>query len=184
MSKKNLATQDIIAFNISYPYQYKNYSLFTSLGGNYSKYKADFGTGRKISLDAMGLNLFVQNSYKFKKNWTAELSGFYNAPTIYQGNFKGKAMGSVDMGVSKLLMKGKATIKAAVSDIFRTQRFNALSDFAGQQMRFIVQSETRQFKLSMNLRFGNTSMKPSKQKAAGAEDELKRVQQGSGGLGN
>jgi hypothetical protein len=184
ISKKNLATQDIVAFNISYPYQYKNYSLFTNLSANYSKYQADFGTGRKINLAATGMSLFVQNSLKFRKTWTAELSGFYNAPTIYQGNFKGKAMGSLDIGLSKQVMKGRATIKASVSDIFRTQRFNALSDFAGQQMRFKVLSESRQFKLNMSLRFGNSSMKPPKQKAGGTEDELKRVQQGNGGIGS
>jgi hypothetical protein len=36
----------------------------------------------------------------------------------------------------------------------------------------------------MSLRFGNSNMKPSKQKAGGTEEELKRVQQGSGGIGS
>jgi iron complex outermembrane recepter protein len=92
VSRKNLATQDIVNLSVSYPYQHKSYSLFTSLSSNYSKYKADFGTGRKVHLDAVGFSLFVQNSLKFKKTWTAELSGFFNAPTIYQGSFKGRSI--------------------------------------------------------------------------------------------
>lgn len=183
-TKKNLATQDIASFNLSYPFQYKSYSLFTNISSNYSKYKADFGTGRKVDLGAFGFNLFAQNSLKFKKTWTAELSGFYNAPTIYMGNFKGKAMYNVDAGLSKQVMKGRATIKAAMSDVFHSMKFRATSNFAGQQTNFSFRQESRQFKLSFNLRFGSNTVKAARQRASGAEDELKRVQQSNGLIGN
>lgn len=185
ISKKNLATQDIVSITISYPFQYKSYSLFTNISSNYSKYHADFGTGRKVDLDAVGFNFFAQNSLKFAKTWTAELSGFYNAPTIYQGSFKGKSIYSIDAGMQKQIMKGKATIKTSVSDIFRTMRFRATSDFAGQSTRFGSRWESRQFKLSFNYRFGNNGVKPARQRSGGADDELKRVQQSNGvGIGN
>jgi iron complex outermembrane receptor protein len=182
-SKKNLATQDIISLSISYPFQYKTYSLFTSLGSNYSKYEADFGAGRKVNLNAFGLNIFMQHSLKFAKTYTAELSSFYNAPTIYMGSFKGRAMGGVDAGISKQIMKAKATIKASVSDIFYTQKFRATSDFAGQTMKISMRPESRQLKLAFNYRFGNTKVKPARQRSTGAEEETKRVQQGGGVLG-
>jgi len=184
VSKKNLATQDIISFNMSYPFQYKSYSLFTSISSNYSEYKADFGTGRKVDLGAFGFNLFVQNSLKFAKTWTAELSGFYNAPTIYQGSFKGKSMYNVDAGLSKQVMKGRATVKASMSDVFHTMKFRATSDFAGQTMDFSFRQESQQFKLSINYRFGNNGVKPARQRVSGAEEETKRVQQSGGVLGN
>ncbi|MGZ8544260.1 MAG: outer membrane beta-barrel family protein, partial [Flavisolibacter sp.] len=182
VSKRNLATQDIVHLSISYPFQYKSYSLFTSVSSNYSKYKADFGTGRKVELDAVGFNIFLQNSLKISKTLTAELSGFYNAPTVYMGNFKGKSIYSVDAGLSALCMKGRATLKASVSDIFQTMRFSGVSDFAGQVMRFSYRQESRQFKLALNYRFGNNGVKAARQRSTGAEDELKRVQQGGGGV--
>jgi iron complex outermembrane recepter protein len=185
VSKKNLATQDIISLTASYPFQYKSYSLFTSISSNYSMYKADFGTGRKVDLDAIGFNIFMQHSVKFAKTWTGELSGFFNAPTIYNGTFQGKSIYSIDAGLSKQLFKGKSTIKASVSDLFYTMRFRAVSDFAGQVMRFNVRSESRQFKINFTYRLGNNGVKPARQRATGAEDETKRVQQSSGvGLGN
>jgi outer membrane beta-barrel protein/carboxypeptidase family protein len=184
VSKKNLATQDIVNFNVSYPFQYKSYSLFTNISTNYSKYNADFGTGRKVDLDAFGFNLFVQNSLKFAKTWTAELSGFYNAPTIYMGSFKGKSIYSADAGLSKLIMKGRATVKASLSDVFNTMRFRAVSDFAGQTTDFSFRQESRQFKLSLSFRFGNNGVKPARQRVSGAEEELKRTQQGGGVIGN
>jgi iron complex outermembrane receptor protein len=183
-SKKNLATQDIINFNVSYPFQYKSYSLFTNISSNYSKYKADFGTGRKVDLNAFGFNFFAQNSLKFAKTWTAELSGFYNAPTIYMGNFKGKSIYNVDAGLSKQVMKGKAVIKTSVSDVFHSMKFRATSNFAGQETKFTYRQESRQLKLSFNYRFGSNTVKAARQRTSGAEDELKRVQQSGGILGN
>ena len=184
ISRKNLATQDIVSFNISYPFQYKSYSLFTNIISNYSKYQADFGTGRKVDLNAFGFNLFVQNSLKFAKTWTAELSGFYNAPTIYMGSFKGKSIYNIDAGMSKQIMKGKATVKASVSDVFHTMQFRAESNFAGQVTNFSYRQESQQFKLAMNYRFGNNGVKPARQRAGGAEEELKRVQQSGGVIGS
>jgi hypothetical protein len=184
VSKKNLATQDIVNLNVSYPFQYKSYSLFTNISSNYSTYKADFGTGRKVDLNAFGFNLFMQNSLKFAKTWTAELSGFYNAPTIYMGSFKGKSIYNVDAGLSKIIMKGKATVKASVSDVFNTMKFRATSDFAGQATTFSYRQESQQFKLSLNYRFGSNTVKAARQRTSGAEEELKRVQSGGGVLGN
>ena len=40
-TKKNLATQDIVSFNLSYPFQYKWYSFFTNVNASYSSYKAN-----------------------------------------------------------------------------------------------------------------------------------------------
>jgi hypothetical protein len=184
VSKKNLATQDIVNLNLSYPYMYKTYTLFTNISANYSKYKADFGTGRKVDLNAIGFNLFVQNSLKFKKTWTAELSGFFNAPTVYQGSLKGKLMYSVDAGLSKQCLKGKATIKASLSDIFYSQRFRASTDFAGQHTAFAYRQESRMLKLNFSYRFGNNGVKQARQRTSGAEEETKRVQTGSGMIGN
>ncbi|MEO8172640.1 MAG: outer membrane beta-barrel family protein, partial [Sediminibacterium sp.] len=183
-TKKNLATQDILNLNVSYPFQYKTYSLFTSITTNYSKYQADFGTGRKVDLDAFGFNLFAQNSVKFSKTWTAELSGFYNAPTVYQGSFKGQAVYSVDAGISKQVMKGQGVVKVSVSDLFNTLRFRATSDFAGQATVFSFKQETQQLKLSFSYRFGNNGVKPARQRTTGAEEETKRVQSAGGVIGN
>jgi hypothetical protein len=117
ISKKNLATQDIASLTASYPFSYKSYSLFTNISTNYSIYHADFGEGRKVDLDAFGFNFFAQNSLKFAKTWTAELSGFYNAQPFTREVLK-EDLYIVLMQVCKNSMKGKATIKASVSDLF------------------------------------------------------------------
>ena len=121
ITQKNLATQDVVSFNVSYPFMYKNYMWITNLNSSYSKYKADFGGGnRNVNLDVLAYSVFMQHSLKFskKKTWTAEVSGFYNSPTIWQGTFESKRMWSVDGGIQKTILKGQGTLKASVSDIF------------------------------------------------------------------
>lgn len=184
VSKKNLATQDVINLSLSYPYQHKAYSLFTSINSNYSKYKADFGTGRKVDLDAVGFTIFMQHSLRFAKTWTGEISGFYNSPTIYQGSFKARSVYSMDGGLSKQFLNGKALVKTSVSDVFHTLKFRAKSDFAGQITSFRFQGESQQFKLNLTYKFGSNKVKPARQRITGSEEEAKRTLQGSGMLGN
>lgn len=182
VTQKNLAKQDIISLNISYPFQHKSYMVFANISSNYAMYKADFGPGRKVDQSAFGLTLYAQNSLKFgkTKTWTAELTGFYVAPSIQQGAFRSDALWNVDGGLSKQLWKNKATIKASYSDIFHSFRFNAKQDFAGQLTRVRAQWESYQFKLNFVYRFGSTQVKAARNRNIGAEEETKRTQGESG----
>lgn len=185
ITKRNLATQDIVNLNISYPFMYKSYTVFGNISTNYSRYKADFGEGRKVDLDAFGFNFFAQNSLKFGKTkaWTAELTGFYNAPTIYMGSFKGRSLWSVDAGIQKQVLNGRGTVKASMSDVFGTLEFRGQTEFAGQKSVFSSNWEAQQFKLSLVFRFGSAQVKAARNRTTGAEEEAKRTQGGGGGIG-
>lgn len=183
MSKRNLASQDIVSLNISYPFQYKAYSVFANMNANYSHYKANFGEGRTIDLKPFAVTVYAQNSLRFAKTWTAELTGFYNSPTVWQGAVKANAMWSVDAGLQKQLFNNKATLKASVSDVFNSMKFKGHTDFAGQKGDVDVKWESQQFKLSLNFRFGSNTVKAARQRNTGAEEETKRVQQSNGGMG-
>lgn len=184
MTKKNLATQDVVSLGITYPFSYKALSVFANVNANYSMYHADFGNNREIDADAFGLTAMTQASYKFAKTWTAEIVAFYNAPTIYQGTFRAQSMWMLEPGVQKQLFNGKGNLKASVGDVFKGIQFRAKSDFAGQVVNFNMNPETRLFKLNFTYRFGSTTVKAARQKNTGAEDELKRAQgDGGGGIG-
>jgi hypothetical protein len=179
----NIASQDITNLNVSYPFQYKNYSLFTNVNGYYSQYKADFGAGRNINLDVWAVNIYAQNSYRFGKGWSAEVSGFYSSPSIWQGTLKTSSIWSADAGLQKQILKGNGTIKASVSDVFKTLKWSANSHFAGQDVDVAGRNESRQLRLNFTYRFGNKNMKAARQYKTGLEEESSRAQ-GSGGLGH
>ena len=183
ITKKNLAQQDIVSLNISYPFQYKKFGLFANLNSFYSHYKADFGGGnRTIDLDVFAFTFFAQSSLQFGKGWTAELSGWYSSPSIWQGTFKSKAMGSLDAGMQKVIFKGKGNLKASVSDVFRTMKWRGVSDFSGQYLRASGGWDSRQFKLALTWRFGSSQVKSARQRKTGLEDESKRVGSQGGGI--
>ena len=54
--------------------------------------------------------------------------------------------------------------------------------FSGQQSIFYGKPESRQFKLSFNMRFGSTQVKASRQRKSAIEEENKRTES-SGGMG-
>lgn len=178
---KNLASQNITSLAVSYPFQYKQYSLFANINVHYSTYKADYGQGRNLALDVWAFHFYAQNTFRFGDGWTAELSGFYASPSIWQGTLRTTAIWSADAGLQKQLPGKKFTIKASVSDLFKTLQWTATSNFVGQQVVAAGRPDSRQFKLSLTYRFGNSGVKAARQLATGTEDESKRVQ-GSGGL--
>ncbi len=184
ITKKNLAKQDIGSLNISYPFQFKWYSMFVNLNSYYSHYQADFGTGRTVDLDVFAYNIYMQHSAKLGKGFTAELSGFYNSPSIWGGTFESVAIWAVDGGIQKSLWKNKANLKVSVSDIFHTLSFAGESTFAGQYTRASGNFESTQFKVNFTYRFGNTQVKAARQRKSGADDESKRVGSQGGGLSN
>lgn len=185
MTRQNLADQDVINLNISYPFMYKNYTAFVNLGGNYSHYKADFGGGnRVVNLDVVSFNIFMQHSLKMgkKKDWTAEVSGWYNSPSIWGGTFESIALWSMDAGVQKNIFKGKGTLKVAVTDVFFTMRWKGESNFAGQKVIASGFQEGQTLRTSLTWRFGSNTVKAARQRKQASEDELRRTQ-GGGGIG-
>ena len=176
----NIASQDITNLNISYPFQYKNYSLFTNVNAYYSQYKADFGAGRNINLDVWAVNIYAQNSYRFGNGWSAEVSGFYSSPSIWQGTLKTSSIWSVDAGLQKQILKGNGTIKASISDLFKTLDWSATSHFAGQDVDVAGRYESRQVRLSFTYRFGNKNIRSVRQYKTGMEEEGNRTLSGGG----
>lgn len=183
MTQKNLATQDIVSLNISYPFQYKWYSIFGNLNAYYSHYKADLGVDRKVDLDVYAFNFFAQQTFRLGKGWTGEMSGFYSSPTIWQGTIESSTIWSIDGGVQKTVLKGKGNIKASVSDIFKTLKWKGTSNFAGQNMIASGNFESRQLKLNFTYRFGNNEVKAARQRKTSQEEENKRAADSGGGLG-
>src|SRR5215470_20146142 len=115
ITNENVANQDIVSLNISMPVQYKWYSLFFNVNSYYSKFKGD-APDYHVDVDVFSVNVYAQQTFKVTKTTTAELSGFYTAPSVWQGAFKTKALGSLDAGIQQTLFKGKVTAKATFSD--------------------------------------------------------------------
>src|SRR5258708_7627206 len=178
--KKNLATQDITSLNISYPFQYKWYSVFFNVTSFYSLNKADFGAGRIINLNVFNTTIYTQHNIRLGKDWTGELTQYYVSPNIWQATLQSRSMWSLDAGLQKTFFSGNLSAKVSVTDIFNTLHWTATSNFAGQYIRTTGGYESRQLKLHFTYRLGNKQVKAARRRQSGAEEETKRV--GGGGV--
>lgn len=175
-SNQNLASESLANLVISYPLQYKFYSLFTRFSAYYSNYNADFGTGRSINLAVLGISLNLQNNFTLSNIWSFEMNGFFHSPDIYEGTFKTTGLWSLDAGLQQVILKGRINIKESVSDIFHTLNFKDYSIFAGQSTLILTRYDSRQFKINVSYRFGNSHSKSARLHNSSAEEEQKRVQ--------
>jgi iron complex outermembrane recepter protein len=182
LTKKNMAKQDIVSLNVSYPLQVKWYSLFANLNTYYSHYVADFGPGRIVDLDVIVFKVYMQHSFNMGKDWKGEISGWYVSPSIWQGFSRSSKIWSADAGLQKSILKGTGNIKISVSDIFQSMRWKGVSKFAGQHIIAKGGWESRLLKLNFTWRFGSTQVKAARQRRTGAEEEGKRVQSENSGI--
>ena len=126
-------------------------------------------------------NLFTGNvntQMNFGKGWAGEVSGFYRSKGL-EGVLLIGGMGAVNGGISKSIMKNKATIKLGFRDIFMTQKFKGSAVYSYIDTHFTQQKDSRQVSLNFNWRFGNAKIQALKRKNGGASDEQNRVKASS-----
>lgn len=174
--RRNLSRQDLVSFVITYPLHIKNYNAFIYANSYYSHFKGNLGLGRDFDIETYTVLFNIQQGYRLPQNINLQLSAWFNSPSIWQGGLKSKSMGSVDFGISKAIFKGNGTLKLAVTDIFKTIKYNSKSNFAGQDI--VVKSgtpESRMVKADLSIRFGNKKLK-AVNSTKSADEQKKRLQ--------
>jgi hypothetical protein len=171
----NLAGQDVLGLNVSYSFQYKWYSAFLNVNGFYALYKANFGVGKVIDLNVFNTTIVSQHNFQLGRGWSANLTQYYTSPSILQGTLRSHTMWSLDGGLQKTLFNGRATVKAAVSDIFYTLHWAVTSNYSGQYLYSAGNSESRLLKLNFTYRFGNSQVRAARRHVNGAEEESNRA---------
>ncbi|HUR31190.1 MAG TPA: outer membrane beta-barrel family protein, partial [Saprospiraceae bacterium] len=180
ITNENIADQDVFSFNVSYPFALsKAWNVFGNAGVSNTHNTADFGDGKTIDIRATTFNIYMQHSFALPKDFKFEVSGWYNSPGIWGGNFASDEMWSVDAGLQKKILKNKGNIKLAVQDIFNSQHWSGYNDFGALAMTGSGGWESRQVKLNFTYLIGNSEIKANRNRSTGLEDESKRVQTGN-----
>jgi outer membrane receptor protein involved in Fe transport len=175
----NIGKQDLVSLNLNYIIQAKHFSGFFNLNSFYAHSSADFGKDRTIDLSSVSLTVRSQQSWQFSKTYTAELVEYYSSPAIWEGTFKIGSLGSVDAGLQKTILEGRATLKASVTDIFYTMQARLSNSFAGQNQTLWRGWEPHLFRINATYRFRSNQVKAGRLRKTGLEEESKRVQSGS-----
>lgn len=172
---ENLAQQTNIALTVSYPFSVaKWWNVYANLTG-YNLHNEAVIDGDEIDLDVNVLSFYAQNTFSLPKGFKLELSGWYNSPALWEGNWTTESMYSVDIGLQKKLLNDRANLKISFSDIFYSQRWAGESTFGELYITGNGQWESQQIRINFSYLLGNTQVKSSRRRSTGLEDEQKRI---------
>jgi iron complex outermembrane receptor protein len=123
------------------------------------------------------LNINTSNQFTIAKIYTAELSGFYTTSTRNDIQEQLYPTGQLSLGISRPILKKRATLKFSARDIFYTNAMKGLTQFPNATEYFKLTRDTRVFTLAFTYRFGK-SYKVASRSDGSAGDEKDRVGNG------
>jgi hypothetical protein len=133
--------------------------------------------GKAYDVSFTQFNLNMNNQFRFKKGWGAELTGFFSSSARNDIQEIVDPAGQLSFGISKSVMQNKGSLKVAVRDIFYTQWMKGFTYFDRTTEWFKLTRDTRVVTLSFSYRFGK-AFKAGKRSSGGAKEETERVGNG------
>lgn len=172
---KNIGTQKIISFSIGSPLTITNWwSGYGNIWYSYQLFNTAIGKDTiRINVPIYGLNL--QQSFVIGKDYSAEISGWFNGPSLTNPEWHLKSMGGLDLGLQKRFFSRHATIKISATDILNTAKIYVQSNVGGVNGNGSLLTETRTLRLSFTWRFGSNQVDSSRDRKTGLENEEKRI---------
>jgi hypothetical protein len=174
VTTENLDNQDNLNVTVSIPVPVtKWWTMQANLTGTYNRYKTYY-LDDLFEIEQFTYNVFANNQFKLPKEWSAEISGWYNSKSVY-GFFVAQPQGMINLGVQKNILEKKGTLRLNVNDVFWTNRFRGSTQY--KDMNFTVRSTwpSRQVRVTFTYRFGNQNVKGARQRNTGADDLQRRV---------
>lgn len=180
VTKDNIATLKILGVSISANFPVaKFWSTNLYVNYAYKEYKGELNGG-DLDVSAANVMANVGNQFKFKKGWSAELSGWWRSKGI-EGQLVARSIWQASAGIQKQVLKNKGTLKLGIRDIFASQSFKGTVNYNDIDVFIHEQQNRRTATITFSYRFGKP-MKDQQQrrKTGGAGDESGRVKGAQG----
>jgi hypothetical protein len=134
----------------------------------YREFRSDY-YGQNTAYSTWSIGLETDNTFTLNKGKTliAELNMSYNTPQ-QDGFNRQSANGEVSAGIRALLLKKALTVALNVDDMFRTDGWRVTNEANGTVRNFYF--DNRQLRLSLAWKFGNSNLKPKRERATGGDE--------------
>lgn len=174
-SYRNLASLDTYNFNMNVPLTLtKWWSTSNNLTVFYNRFTSPELFGAAFKSGKLSFNINSTQTLTINPTLSAEVSAYYNSRNI-EGTASNRELYSVDMGLSKMLLNKKLSIKLAASDVFNTLRYVSRSKIPGQDYIYNAKEETRILRLTGVYHFGSSAIKGARKRNKGSEEEQNRA---------
>jgi hypothetical protein len=146
----------------------------TSLTAFMGEYKMDY-QGSELNKTQFSFRGNTSLTFTLPKDFTVELSGWYQSKMIYGGMIYFNPQGSISGGIQKLILDKKATLKLNFNDIFNQQAGSYYSKYGNVDLVGKERYDSRRVNLTFTWRFGRTDIKAARQRSSGLEEETGRA---------
>ena len=176
MIPRNLGIQKNISFSLNQNLTLTKWWDITFNGTMYRLHnKIAFDQFRNLELKQIAGRMSLQQRFKMPYSITGEISGYFNSRRLSNANEISRAISQVDIGLQKVFSKGKATLRIAVSDIYKGGQFRSVQDYEGFYLNNYGYYESRLLKVNFTYKFAESSVKGPRNRNSALENENSRI---------
>jgi len=167
---ENLKSVDNYTLLVTLPFEIGSwFETQNNATANWTKLEADF-LENPVTLDIYNFRINSTNTFKFPKDFSLEVSGFYQSPVLW-GLYELAGMGSLNLGVQKKFNDG-SSLRLSLSDMLGTVEWNWNTDIPEENLvtsgSYIFEQQI--WRLTYSKNFGNKKLKQARKRTSGATE--------------
>ena len=170
----NLSSSDYYGLSVSAPVRITQWWNMVTNGDVYYNHFNGNLAGTTLNNGRPAVDVRTNNTFTFKKGWTAELSANFNSGG-QSGFMVFDPRWGLGAGVQKLVLKNKGTIRFNISDIFWTNLPKAVITYNNYIEKWHAYRESRVANLTFSYRFGNNKVQAARRRTTASEEERQRA---------
>ncbi|SFH40083.1 outer membrane beta-barrel family protein [Pedobacter insulae] len=176
MVPRNLGVQQHMALSLTQmlrPAKWWNVTFNSTLFRLFND--IDFGGDRKLDPKQNALRMNLQQTFKLPYQLTAEVIGTYNSKRLTGANQFSRANSSVDLGLQRNFMAGKASLRLVFSDVYKGSKAKSVQSIGKLYIQNYSYFETRQLRFNFSYRFASGNAKGPRSRSSALENENGRI---------
>jgi iron complex outermembrane recepter protein len=170
----NLESSDYVGLSISAPIRITKWWNMVSNGDLYYQHFNGSLGGTNLSNGKPTADIRTNNTFTFKKGWTAELNANFNSGER-SGFMVFDPRWGLGAGLQKTVMKTRGTVRFNMTDIFWTNRPKAVITYDNYIEKWEAFRESRIANITFSYRFGNNKVQAARRRTTASEEERQRA---------
>lgn len=134
-----------------------------------------FDAYRNLNLTQLAGRMSLQQTFKLPFKMKAEIIASYNSKRLSGANNFSRAINQVDLGLQKVILKDKGTLRLGLNDIYKGNQSRSSQSFPGFNSSSYGYYESRQVRLNFTYRFSDRTLKGPRVRNSALDNESGRI---------
>jgi outer membrane receptor protein involved in Fe transport len=171
---RNIDKQYLYGIELNAPVTFVQWwNVNFNLQSMYERYITQSAVG-EYNNSSTSFVLSMLQSLKFRDEFSVEINGKYESPTIY-GIYNYRSAYTVDAAISKTFFDKNATVRLRVSDLFNTSMNRYTSTYESLNLLSVEKRDSTVGQITFSYLFGRRTVKGARKRDTGSEKEQQRI---------